>query len=158
MSYSPPLIPSLHRLQQPLLSTGVNNTANFVSQVQIFLPLSYYLKQKAFQKPQSSLFTTHFFISLPPPHSMDMSSSKLQELVRNREAWCAAVHGVTKSRTQLSDWTELNLTDDLFPSNPFTLQLFLDLIPSLLSSLFLSHLFNLQPEDISLFDALLYAL
>ena len=57
--------------------------------------------------------------------SVDVSLSKLQESVMDRESWRAAVHGVTKSQTQLSDWTdwlnwteltELNWTDSVFRS------------------------------------------
>ena len=42
--------------------------------------------------------------------SMDMSWNKLWEIVKDREAWCAAVHGITNSRTWLSDLTKLNRT------------------------------------------------
>ena len=42
--------------------------------------------------------------------SIDLSLNKLRELVMDRESWRATIHGVTKSQTRLSDWTELNLT------------------------------------------------
>ena len=55
--------------------------------------------------------------------SMGMSLSELRELVMDREAWRAAIHGVTKSRTRLSDWTELNWSS-VFPCKVRVIKVF----------------------------------
>ena len=60
--------------------------------------------------------------------STDVSLSELREMVMDREAWCAAIHGVTKSWTRMSDWTELNWTECKFPCYSF--RTFHPLLPS----------------------------
>ena len=58
-------------------------------------------------------------------NSMDMSLSELQELVKNREAWRIVIHGVAKSPTRLSNWTELKITADGDCSHEIKRHLFL---------------------------------
>ena len=57
----------------------------------------------------------------------DMNLSELQELVMDREAWHAAIHGVTKSQTWLSDWTELNTVKGFGILNKAEIDVFLEL-------------------------------
>ena len=66
------------------------------------------------RKQTSEFFFLLYIFSITD--SMDMNLSELRELVMDREASCAAIHGVSKSWTRLNDWTELNLA--VFLENP----------------------------------------
>ena len=79
-------------------------------------------------------------------NSKDMSLNKLWELVMNREASYAAVHGVTKNWTRLSDWTELK--------NPFSLFSWLSILR--VNYLTLSYMFHILFTDISKSERILY--
>ena len=79
---------------------------------------------------------------------MDMSLSKLQKFVMDREAWRAAIQGVAKNRTGLSDWSELNWTEGLIASNSilFADLLFLTILPLLFQ-------LSIQTVDLSIFES-----
>ena len=64
-------------------------------------------------------------------NSMDMSLSKLQEMVKHMEAWCAAVHGVAKSRTLLSDLTRTTIFPTLHHQRGIQKSLAIDIALSL---------------------------
>ena len=69
---------------------------------------------------------------------MDVSLSELRELVMDRESWCAEIHGVTKSQTLMSDWTELNWDHFLTPYTKINSKWIKDL--------------NVRPETIKLLE------
>ena len=58
-----------------------------------------------------------FSVEPPGKLTMDMSLSKLQEIVKDREAWCAAVYGITKSQTGLSNWETTTTVVKISPAN-----------------------------------------
>ena len=74
--------------------------------------------------------------------TLDMSLSELQELVTDREAWRAVIHGVTKSQTRLSNWTELNWCSAVWWDHPNHLTDFTWIIHWWESSCFLQYLFS----------------
>ena len=76
---------------------------------------------------------------------MDMCLSKLREFVMDREAWSAEIHGVTKSWTRLSDWTELNWTKLKVPLRTYVHSASTCLYP--VDTIFCPTLFQGYPND-----------